>query len=81
MNDFERCPFCGGKDIRLLDRTAWYDSPYNRGKRAVICTDCGATMYGRNNEEAILRWNMREEDIRIKAIEEFVKGWNRRKPK
>lgn len=76
MNDFESCPFCGGKDIRLLTNTAWYDAPHNRGRRAVICTDCGASVHANTNEEAIRMWNRRDgagENFKTAMVEAVIR--------
>lgn len=58
-DELKSCPFCGCKTVKLLMQTAWYDEPRNKGKKAVICTNCGATMYGCDNYEAADKWNRR----------------------
>jgi hypothetical protein len=45
-----------------LTETPYYDFEHNKGRRAVVCTLCGCSIFGRNNEEAIERWNRRATD-------------------
>ncbi|MEE0968722.1 MAG: Lar family restriction alleviation protein [Clostridia bacterium] len=64
--ELKRCPFCGIKDrVKLLTETPYYEYQHNRGRRAVVCTLCGCSIFGRNQEEAIERWNRRADDERI----------------
>ena len=64
--EIKRCPFCGIKDrVKLLTETPYYEYQHNRGRRAVVCTLCGCSIFGRNQEEAIERWNRRADDERI----------------
>lgn len=61
--ELKRCPFCGIKDrVKLLTETPYYEYQHNRGRRAVVCTLCGCSIFGRNQEEAIERWNRRADD-------------------
>ena len=61
--ELKRCPFCGIKDrAKLLTETPYYEYQHNRGRRAVVCTLCGCSIFGRNQEEAIERWNRRADD-------------------
>lgn len=63
--ELKRCPFCGIKDrVKLLTETPYYEYQHNRGRRAVVCTLCGCSIFGRNQEEAIERWNRRADDER-----------------
>jgi hypothetical protein len=63
--ELKRCPFCGIKDrVKLLTETPYYEYQHNRGRRAVVCTLCGCSIFGRNQEEAIERWNRRAYDDR-----------------
>jgi hypothetical protein len=58
--ELKPCPFCGITDrVKLLTETPYYDYEHNRGRRAVVCTLCGCSIFGRNNDEAIERWNRR----------------------
>jgi hypothetical protein len=68
--ELKPCPFCGIKNrVKLLTETPYYEYQHNKGRRAVVCTLCGCSIFGRNNEEAIERWNerayneQREKDI------------------
>jgi len=57
MNEVERCPFCGSADVKPLTQTFLYDRNNNRGKRAVVCLNCWASVPGKNEEEAARKWN------------------------
>lgn len=73
--EIQACPFCGSDRSRLLTRTAFYARPQNKGCRAVVC-DCGAAVYGRTDEEAIAKWNRRDNPTvvsRIWVINELAK--------
>ena len=73
--EVQQCPFCGSDRPRLLTRTAFYNHPHNRGRRAIVC-DCGAAVYGRTDEEAVAKWNRRADPAvvnRIWVINELAK--------
>lgn len=50
------CPFCGSEDLEIE-----YSCLGLRGKRFadVACVECGVTMHGDCDEEAIQHWNRR----------------------
>lgn len=73
--EVQACAFCGSDRPRLLTNTAFYASHKNRGQRAVVC-DCGAAVYGRTDEEAVAKWNRRDDPTKVSrlwVINELVK--------
>lgn len=58
--ELKPCPFCGTYNgVKLLTATPYYEYQHNRGRRAVVCTLCGCSIFGRTDDEAIERWNER----------------------
>lgn len=54
MEKLKPCPFCGNKNIEIVDGDAW---PWVR------CREClGSTAMENTKEEAIKKWNRRASD-------------------
>ena len=60
-NELKPCPFCGGKSQRLSS-TPFYMLPQYRGRRAIICVNCGVIMLGNTEQAATDLWNRRAND-------------------
>lgn len=57
MAELKQCPFCEGYAFVTTLQTNFFQ-PYG----AVICHDCGAMMKGKNEADAVRKWNRRASD-------------------
>lgn len=56
MTELKPCPFCGGKEVGLVDHI----SPQGNKNYTVICVSCGASVNNYDKpQQAIRKWNMR----------------------
>lgn len=60
-NELKPCPFCGSKAQRLT-RLPFYQMPRFKGRRAIVCCNCGVFMYGNTEDEAEELWNRRSDN-------------------
>lgn len=61
MAELKPCPFCGNT-ARLISSTQMTYIPQLHGVRGVVC-GCGAVVYGRDEEDAKMRWNRRADNV------------------
>ena len=59
--ELKPCPFCGSKAQRLSS-TPFYMMPQYRGRRAILCVNCGVIMLGNDEEKATELWNRRADN-------------------
>ena len=60
MYKLKPCPFCGNT-ARLISKTQMTYIPQFHGVRGVVC-GCGTVVYGRDEEDAAMRWNRRADN-------------------
>jgi Lar family restriction alleviation protein len=64
--ELKPCPFCGSKAQRLTS-TPFYMMPQYRGRRAILCVDCGVIMLGNDERKATELWNRRADNEQREA--------------
>lgn len=61
MTELKPCPFCGGKEVGLVDHI----SPQGNKNYTVICVSCGASVNTYDKpQQAIRKWNRRADNDR-----------------
>lgn len=58
MAELKPCPFCGG-NVQRLTRLPFYQLPRFKGRRGVVCVNCGCFVLGNSEETAEELWNTR----------------------